>query len=71
VLALLHLVLTCCHRTMGGVQFGNRYLVDLLPPLYLGLCLWMPKGERFRQWQIPLFIFGLVLNTLGTYTTYL
>ena len=56
---------------MGGVQFGNRYLVDLLPPLYLGLCLWMPKGERFRQWQIPLFIFGLVLNTLGTYTTYL
>ena len=70
LLFLIHLGLTCCHRTMGGVQFGNRYLLDLLPPLYAGLCLWMPESEWFRQWQIPLLVFGLVLNTLGTYTTY-
>lgn len=27
----LHFVLTLCHRTMGGWQFGSRYLVDMLP----------------------------------------
>ncbi len=27
----VHLVLTLAHRTMGGWQFGSRYLVDMLP----------------------------------------
>jgi hypothetical protein len=27
----LHLLVTLCHRTMGGWQFGCRYLADMLP----------------------------------------
>jgi len=26
-----HVVLTLCHKTMGGWQFGARYMVDMLP----------------------------------------
>lgn len=28
---LVHVVVTLAHRTMGGWQFGSRYLVDMLP----------------------------------------
>lgn len=28
---LVHLLVTLCHKTMGGWQFGCRYLVDMLP----------------------------------------
>ncbi len=27
----VHLMIVCCHKTMGGYQFGNRYIVDMLP----------------------------------------
>jgi hypothetical protein len=28
---MVHIVLTLCHKTMGGWQFGSRYMVDMLP----------------------------------------
>jgi hypothetical protein len=28
---VVHVVLTLCHKTMGGWQFGARYMVDMLP----------------------------------------
>ena len=28
---MAHLLITLCHKTMGGWQFGCRYLVDMLP----------------------------------------
>ena len=71
LLACVHLFVTCCHHTLGGFQFGNRYLLDLLPALFTGLCLWLPGDDSsFHTWQTPLFVLGLVLNTLGTFVTY-
>ena len=34
LLAVAHLLIICCHKTLGGWQFGNRYLLDMMPYLF-------------------------------------
>lgn len=70
LLALLHVLLLCCHKTLGGWHFGNRYLLDLLPWLFYGLLLWKPKEDWFARWNMPLFYLGLSLQVIGTAATY-
>lgn len=70
ILVLLHVFIICCHKTLGGWHFGNRYLLDTLPYLFLGLLLWRPKGDSFVRWNIPLFFLGLAVNLVGTVATY-
>lgn len=67
ILAFLHMVLLCLHRTLGGWQFGNRYTVDLLPAVYFGI-LWMLRTDRtdLRWILYPLFFWGLGVNLVGT-----
>lgn len=36
VLMCISIALLCCHKTMGGWQFGVRYLIDYIP--YIWLC---------------------------------
>ncbi len=36
VLLCVSIALLCCHKTMGGWQFGVRYLIDFIP--YIWLC---------------------------------
>lgn len=70
LLALLHVLFICSHRTLGGWHFGNRYLLDLLPYLFYGLLVWKPQGEWFARWNMPLFYLGLSLQLIGTAATY-
>ena len=70
ILAVLHLLIICCHKTLGGWQFGNRYLLDMLPYLFFGLALWKPKGEKFVQWNTVILVFGFAINLIGTVATY-
>lgn len=65
-----HAVIICCHRTLGGWQFGNRYLLDLLPYVYFGLIRLKPEDERFAQLCLPLFVLGAALNLVGTVGVY-
>lgn len=60
----------CLHRTLGGWQFGDRYLLDVMPFLFYGLVLWMPKGERFVQLSAPLLLFAIALHVAGTVMIY-
>ena len=70
ILAVLHLLIICCHKTLGGWQFGNRYLLDMMPYLFFGLTLWKPKGEKFVQWNTVILVFGFAINLIGTVATY-
>ena len=70
LLVAVHVVWICCHATLGAVQFGNRYLVDTLPYLFLGLLWWMPRDERFAQWHLPLVCYGTCVNVVGTILSY-
>ena len=37
VLMCIHILLLCAHKTMGGSHFGNRYIIDVIPAVYLAL----------------------------------
>lgn len=67
---LAHLLIVCCHRTMGGFQFGDRYLVDMLPYLYFGLLVLRPEEERRELLNLPLYTLGLCVNLVGTVAAY-
>ena len=70
VMVVAHVVFLCCHRTLGGWQFGNRYLLDMMPWLFLGLLTWMPEDDRFARWSTPLMAWGFAINAIGTMATY-
>ena len=70
LMALLHLIILLLHRTLGGWQFGNRYLLDMLPYLFCALLMWMPRSETFRLWCIPPALLGAAVNLIGTVATY-
>ena len=63
-----HLMIICCHRTLGGYQFGNRYIVDMLPYIFYGLL--SLKTENGADWNIPLFALGFSVNLIGTVAAY-
>lgn len=67
LLPLLHLVLLCSHKTLGGWQFGNRYTVDLLPLILWGVLSLLSKEKYlYLTPAIPLFLWGMGLNLAGT-----
>ena len=70
LMALVHLIILLLHRTLGGWQFGNRYLIDMLPYLLCGLLMWMPQSETFRAWCIPPVLWGAVINLIGSVAVY-
>lgn len=70
ILAILHVLFICCHKTLGGWQFGDRYLLDLLPYLFYALMLWKPQKEWFVKWNRPLLYLGIAINLIGMTATY-
>ena len=70
IIITVHVVVICCHRTLGGWQFGNRYLLDMMPWLFIGFLLWMPEDDRFVRWSMPLMAWGAALNIIGAVATY-
>lgn len=66
----VHLMIVCCHKTMGGYQFGNRYIVDMLPYVFYGLITYK-QGVWKAEWlNNPLFALGFSINLIGTVSTY-
>lgn len=63
---LLHTLAISMHITMGGWHFGNRYLIDALPALFVLFLLLDSKISYLRLFYIPLFFQGLALNIIGT-----
>ena len=70
IITVCHVVFICLHKTLGGWGFGNRYLLDILPWLYLFMLAWKPKNESFVKWITPVAVFGCALNLIGTVAVY-
>jgi len=68
--AAVHLMIVLCHRTLGGWQFGNRYLLDMMPWLFYGVLAMAPPGRRFEQATAPLYCLGAAVNLMGTVAAY-
>lgn len=66
-----NLLIVVCHRTLGGWQFGNRYLLDMLPYLFDGMLRLAPEeDDRLAALCTPLFAMGFAVNLIGTVATY-
>lgn len=70
ILSILYLFITMMHKTMGGWHFGNRYTNDILPYLLL-ISLWgIKKRKSIWIYMIPLMIFGICFNAIGSIIVY-
>jgi hypothetical protein len=70
VTVLLHLLCLTAHRTMGGWHWGNRYVLDSLAYVFLGILLVSDKDDKLEKYQIPIAIFGFMLNVVGIVMVY-
>ncbi len=70
ILSIGYLLIIVLHRTLGGWQFGNRYAIDILPYIYLFVCRMSAKYPRVTKYCIPLCLFGVCLNIVGTVIVY-
>ncbi|MBE5039181.1 hypothetical protein [Ructibacterium gallinarum] len=68
LLPVLHLLLLCAHKTLGGWQFGNRYTVDLLPCIFFAVVYWQKNRDpKPDSWYLfPLLFWGMGMNLVGT-----
>lgn len=58
----LHVLLLLMHKTLGGWQFGARYLCDVIPMILL----FIVRGhERNERWEYPIMIFAIAFNIYG------
>lgn len=65
-----HLMIIVCHKTLGGFQFGNRYLLDMLPWVYVAILALKPQSGRTSILNVPLMVMGFCINLLGAVGAY-
>lgn len=70
VMLAAHVMIICAHRTLGGYQFGNRYVVDMLPFVFCGMLLFRPDKAKWAMGESLLFALGFSVNLLGTVAAY-
>ena len=65
-----HMLLMLSHKTMGGWQFGSRYLVDMIPFMAVMILGDRVLQRRDREGKIPaipiiLATIGIIINVYG------
>lgn len=62
---LIQLIVLAAHKTMGGWQFGARYMVDFIP--YILIWFSLDKKTEFKKWEKFVGIFAVMFNVYGTF----
>ncbi len=74
IMLALNVLCLCMHKTLGGWQFGNRYLVDLIPFAYLYILItkWQ-RGtiNKLNRIEILIGMFAIMFNVYGTIFMYI
>ena len=70
LLSVAYLFIVVMHKSMGAWHFGNRYANDILPWIFLGVCMVMPRFRNLIKYEIPLCVAGACLNAVGTVVVY-
>ena len=65
-IAIIELFSITAHKTMGGAHFGNRYTNDILPIIFIGTVILLPKDNDWESFNYPLFFIGLAINLVGS-----
>ena len=67
----VQLLCITAHKTMGGSQFGNRYTNDVLPLVFLSICIALPKNTEYDKLNGVLLMFGFAVNAIGSVLYYM
>ena len=70
IFSAVYMLMVLMHKTMGGWHFGNRYSNDILPYTYLIMIMCTSETQKLIKWEIPLGVFGMVINVVGTVIVY-
>ena len=70
VTVVLYLLIILMHRTLGGWQFGNRYLVDLAPWIFYGILCHQPENDSVYRFSLPLAAVAGVCQITWTIAAY-
>lgn len=68
LMILANIICLCMHKTLGGWQFGNRYLVDTIPFIMLYILNTkksMRKINKIAHWERAVAGFALLFNMYG------
>ncbi len=68
---VLEIIALTAHVTMGGSQFGHRYINDVLPLVLLTIATALPKDTKYDKLNVILLVFGLTVNAIGSVLYYL
>lgn len=75
---VINILALCCHKTLGGWQFGARYTCDMIP--FVLMCFLSDSGERkevkqsgkrfsfpvsFNRFEIAVAVFAVMFNIFG------
>lgn len=74
LMTICNMLLLCFHKTMGGWQFGNRYLVDLIPFILLYILFTKQKENKINKiphWERLVGIFAVMFNVYGVMMMYI
>ena len=63
----LFVLLTCMHKTLGGLQFGARYFIDPIP--YLALYT-AKSNQKVYVWDYFISAAAIIINVLGVTTLF-
>ena len=64
LMGTVNIFLLLMHRTLGGLQFGARYALELMPLVFAYLLL-SPDRKSITRWESALLGFGLIFNLVG------
>lgn len=64
---LTHFLALLMHKSMGGVQFGTRYLCDLVPAMFFYWTLRRGSSKPEGALACFLIIFGIAMNLYGAW----
>ncbi len=66
IITAIHIILLLSHKTMGGYHYGNRYIIDIMPAIFLGICYSSSSKKAGNIFFFQaLLLFGLSFNILG------
>ncbi|MBQ6399973.1 MAG: hypothetical protein IJI21_07620, partial [Clostridia bacterium] len=60
---MIHFNLLLLHRTLGGMQLGTRYMIDLMPAM---LALTWRRGRKLYRTDALLMLLGIAMNIYGS-----
>lgn len=58
----IHITMLLMHKTLGGWQFGARYLCDVIPMMLFFIVRWR---DRTAHWEYPIMLFAMAFNIYG------